>query len=40
MVRIYTGSEQIDTESLFPGFVLTLDAIFKLPPWAEKLNVD
>ena len=39
-VRIYTGSEQIDTESLFPGLILTLDAIFKLPPWAEKLNLE
>ncbi len=39
MVRIYRGSEQIDTESLFPGLVLTLDMIFKLPLWAEKLNM-
>ena len=38
-VRIYSGSEQIDTESLFPGLPLTLDTIFKLPPWAEKLNL-
>ncbi len=37
MVRIYRGSEQIDADDLFPGLVLTLDAIFKLPPWAEKL---
>jgi Uma2 family endonuclease len=36
--RIYSGSEQIDCESLFPGLVLTLDTIFKLPPWLEKLN--
>lgn len=36
--RIYRGSEQIDCESLFPGLVLTLDTIFKLPPWLEKLN--
>ena len=35
--RIYRGNEQIDTESLFPGLILTLDAVFKLPPWAEKL---
>ncbi len=39
-VRIYSGSEQIDTESLFPGLVLTLETIFKLPPWAEKLNLE
>jgi Uma2 family endonuclease len=37
-VRIYSGSEQIDCESLFPGLVLTLDTIFKLPSWLEKLN--
>jgi Uma2 family endonuclease len=37
-VRIYSGSEQIDCESLFPGLVLTLDIIFKLPPFLEKLN--
>ncbi|MFN8448673.1 MAG: Uma2 family endonuclease [Anaerolineae bacterium] len=37
-VRIYRGSEQIDTESLFPGLVLALDMIFKLPSWAENLS--
>ncbi len=36
--RIYRGSEQIDCESLFPGLVLTLDAIFKLPPWMKNLK--
>ncbi|MEO8396850.1 MAG: Uma2 family endonuclease, partial [Chloroflexota bacterium] len=40
MVRIYSGKEQIDTESLFPGFILTLETIFKLPPWMEKLNLE
>jgi Uma2 family endonuclease len=39
-VRIYRGGEQIDTESLFPGLVLTLDAIFKLPSWAANLNTE
>ncbi|MBI1257093.1 MAG: hypothetical protein GC204_06455 [Chloroflexi bacterium] len=39
-VRIYQGSEQIDTESLFPGLILTLETIFKLPPWAAKMNVE
>lgn len=39
-VRLYTGSEQIATENLFPGLVLTLDMIFNLPPWAEKLYQD
>jgi hypothetical protein len=36
--RIYSGSEQIDCESLFPGLVLTLEVIFKLPPFLEKMN--
>ena len=39
-VRIYSGSEQIDAESLLPGLILTLETIFKLPPWAEKMNVE
>lgn len=37
-VRIYSGSEQIDCESLFPGLDLTLDRIFKLPTWMENLK--
>lgn len=36
-VRLYAGSEQVDTENLFPDLVLTLDMIFNLPSWAEKL---
>jgi Uma2 family endonuclease len=38
--RIYTGSEQIDTSGLFPALVLTVENIFKLPPWASHLNPD
>lgn len=32
-IRIYVGSAQLDTESLFPGLELTTDMIFKLPDW-------
>ena len=39
-VQRYTGSDPLDTDSLFPGLVLTLDAIFKLPSWAANLNID
>ncbi len=35
-VHIYTGSDQIDAESIFPGLILTLDMIFKLPAWLGK----
>jgi Uma2 family endonuclease len=36
-VNLYTGSQPIDAESLFPGIDgLTTDAIFALPPWAIK----
>jgi Uma2 family endonuclease len=35
--RIYQGSEQIELDDLFPGLVLTLEAIFRLPPWFEQL---
>ncbi len=32
-IRIYRGDEQIDTESMFPGFILTMEMVFKLPAW-------
>lgn len=36
-VRVYTGSQAINAESLFPGIEgLTTDAIFALPPWAIR----
>ena len=38
IVHIYKGSDLIDAGSLLPGFILTLDAVFKLPSWAEKLD--
>lgn len=35
-VRLYRrGDEALDTEALFPGLALTLDAIFALPEWAS-----
>jgi Uma2 family endonuclease len=35
IVNIYKGSQSIDAEAIFPGIEgLTLEAIFKLPPWA------
>jgi len=35
-IRIYSGSQQLDTESLFPGLELTTDMIFRLPDWAVE----
>lgn len=35
-IRIYRGSDALDTEALFPGLALTLDAIFALPEWAAQ----
>jgi Uma2 family endonuclease len=32
--RIYSGSQKMDVEDLFPGLELTTDMIFALPPWA------
>lgn len=39
-IRVYSIGEQIDTERLFPGLVLTVDDVFKLPHWATHLNAD
>ncbi len=32
-IRVYRGDEQIDTETIFPGFILTMEMVFKLPDW-------
>lgn len=39
-IHVYRGSEQIDTDSIFPGLVLTMEMIFKLPGWVEKLSAE
>jgi Uma2 family endonuclease len=31
MIQVYKDAEQMDVEALFPGLVLTLEEIFKLP---------
>jgi Uma2 family endonuclease len=31
MIQVYKDAGQVDAEALFPGLVLTLEAIFKLP---------
>jgi hypothetical protein len=31
MIQVYKDGRQMDVEALFPGLVLTLEAIFKLP---------
>lgn len=35
-VRIYSGSETLDLETMFPGLELTTDTIFALPKWASE----
>ncbi|MBC8171239.1 MAG: Uma2 family endonuclease [Anaerolineae bacterium] len=32
-IQIYTGSQKLDVEALFPGLELTTDMIFDLPEW-------
>ena len=32
-IRVYRGDEQIDTDTIFPGFILTMEMVFKLPDW-------
>lgn len=34
-VRLYSGSQTLDVEALFPGLELTTDMIFKLPEWIK-----
>lgn len=32
-VRLYSGSQKLDVEAMFPGLELTTDIIFDLPEW-------
>lgn len=38
VVRVYREGETFEPEALFPGLTLSVNDIFRLPPWASKLQ--